>query len=197
MMTDSLSPGSAGSPPATSSSSSHVPKIRRRNRIITSCLECRRRKLKCDRTHPCNHCLKAKRDCIFLAPSLDANSKNKLNQFKESVDSLEKNLGKQSEDGVFSEWNISSESKPDISLLRVNSASAPPTEPVPADEQGLEPSPLALVDIIYDDDADDLMDDLGIRFGKVRVTERIGGFVRPRFSEEVSSIQWARILPTG
>src|SRR4051812_37097422 len=28
-------------------------KIRRRNRLITSCLECRRRKLKCDKTHPC------------------------------------------------------------------------------------------------------------------------------------------------
>lgn len=30
-----------------------TPRVRRRNRMITSCLECRRRKLKCDKSHPC------------------------------------------------------------------------------------------------------------------------------------------------
>lgn len=185
-MSDTRSPATAGSPPPSSGGQ----KIRRRNRIITSCLECRRRKLKCDRSHPCNHCTKAKRDCVFLAPSLDANSKNKLNQFKESVESLEKNLGRPEDEGPFSEWNISTsnysydqEEKPSRRWISAQQ------ERVPADEQGLEPSPLAVADIIYDDDVDDLIDDIGVRLGKVRITERIGGFVRPRFSEEVGPLQ--------
>jgi hypothetical protein len=38
----------------------------------------------------------------------------------------------------------------------------------------------------YDDDNNDDIVDLGIAMGKVRITERIGGLVRPRYSEEVS-----------
>jgi len=55
----------------------------------------------------------------------------------------------------------------------------------------LTSSHLAIEDAsYYEDDADDIDDnlvDLGIAMGKVRITERIGGLVRPRFSEEVSS----------
>jgi hypothetical protein len=45
----------------------------------------------------------------------------------------------------------------------------------------------------YDDEAnlDDEILDLGISIGKMRVTERIGGLVRPRFAEEVNSFQFA------
>lgn len=184
-MSDRLSPSIAPDGPASPSA---APKIRRRNRIITSCLECRRRKLKCDRSHPCNHCSKAKRDCFFLAPSLDANSKNKLNQFKESVESLEKDLGRQDDSGNFTGWNVSSASglyegsKPGFAPRR--SEIRPPVD-VPADERYLEPSPLAVSEVVYDDDNDDLMDDLGIKFGKLRMTERIGGFIRPKFADEV------------
>lgn len=185
-MSDRLSPSAADS---SSPGPSGGQKIRRRNRIITSCLECRRRKLKCDRSHPCNHCTKAKRDCVFLAPSMDASSKNKLNQFKESMESLEKDLGKQKEDGIFTDWNVASQNIPSNADFRTSpsyaSAHARPKERVPADEAALEPSPLAVDSIVYDDDNDDLIDDLGIRLGKMRITERIGGFIRPRFSEEV------------
>lgn len=40
----------------------------------------------------------------------------------------------------------------------------------------------------YDDDVDgdDDLVDLGIAMGRMRITERIGGLVRPRFAEEVS-----------
>lgn len=39
---------------------------------------------------------------------------------------------------------------------------------VPEDEKGLEPTPLAVVDAAYDDDADDDMLDLGVKMGKMR-----------------------------
>ena len=52
---------------------------------------------------------------------------------------------------------------------------------------GLGPNHLGLQDITYhedDDDNDDIFD-LGIAIGKVRIAERIGGLVRPTFSDEV------------
>lgn len=57
------------------------------------------------------------------------------------------------------------------------------------DEIGLEPTPLASVDAAYEEggEADDDLLDLGIQIGKMRITERIGGLVRPRLAEEVSS----------
>ncbi|KAI8960843.1 hypothetical protein F5Y11DRAFT_358202 [Daldinia sp. FL1419] len=38
---------------------------RRRRRPAFSCLECRRRKIKCDRNEPCGHCVATKLKCIF------------------------------------------------------------------------------------------------------------------------------------
>ena len=69
-----------------------APRIRRRNRMITSCLECRRRKLKCNKSQPCSNCLKFGRDCIFLAPALDQATQLKLTEIKEKVGSLERLL---------------------------------------------------------------------------------------------------------
>ena len=43
------------------------------------------------------------------------------------------------------------------------------------DEKDLEPSPLALFDQVYDDDADDGLMDLGIALGKLRMSDRVGG----------------------
>lgn len=37
----------------------------------------------------------------------------------------------------------------------------------------------------YEDEGNDDLADLGIAMGRVRITERIGGLVRPRLSEEV------------
>ncbi|KAI0844735.1 hypothetical protein F5Y00DRAFT_188022 [Daldinia vernicosa] len=38
---------------------------RRRRRPALSCLECRRRKIKCNRNEPCTHCVSAKLKCIY------------------------------------------------------------------------------------------------------------------------------------
>lgn len=51
----------------------------------------------------------------------------------------------------------------------------------------LDPSIYATEDAaFYENDANDDLVDLGISMGKMRISERIGGLVRPRFSEEVS-----------
>ena len=155
-------------------------RIRRRNRMITSCLECRRRKLKCDKSHPCTNCTKFTRDCVFLAPALDSASQLKLTEIKEKMGSLERVLeqdvarkgdrGRNRNDHV----PVKEEEGDEIDILLI-----------PEDEKDLEGSPMAVGDAAYDDDADDDMLDLGVRMGKITLTERVGGFVRPKIGEEV------------
>ena len=57
-------------------------------------------------------------------------------------------------------------------------------------ERDLEPTPMAPLDLAYEDDGDgppeDLID-LGIQVGRMRITERIGGMNRPRIAEEIGA----------
>ncbi|KAI9642205.1 hypothetical protein NHQ30_009007 [Ciborinia camelliae] len=176
----SASPAAPATPNNTGSSagSAPIPRIRRRNRMITSCLECRRRKLKCNKSQPCSNCLKFTRDCVFLAPTLDQASQLKLTEIKEKVGSLERLL----ERDIAKHSNSPNSSAQRVALPDDADDDLPPNE----DEKDLEPSPLASVDAAYevDGDDDDLLD-LGIRLGKMRITERIGGFFRPKISQEL------------
>lgn len=164
-------------------------RIRRRNRLITSCLECRRRKLKCDKNHPCGNCTKFVRDCVFLAPALDPASQLKLAEIKEKIGSLEKTL----EQDVAKRRPASSSSARKESGLWFGSLESGDSSEEGAqdaeDERDLEPTPMAVPDAAYYEDADDndMLIDLGVKIGKMRLTERVGGFVRPRFHREVCS----------
>ncbi|KAK7509007.1 fungal-specific transcription factor domain-containing protein [Phyllosticta citriasiana] len=192
------SPDSSNPPPPRHESPSRPPtaspavkphaapsKIRRRNRLITSCLECRRRKLKCDKLHPCSNCTRFSRDCVFLAPALDAASQLKLAEIKEKMGSLERTL---EEDVARKSLRRSrSESRPGSSLPGLEGASSEEEFSEAEDERGLEPTPLALEAAPYDDDGnDDNILDLGVQFGRLRITERIGGFVRPKLAQELT-----------
>ena len=165
-----------------------VSRIRRRNRMITSCLECRRRKLKCDKSHPCANCTKFSRDCVFLAPALDSASQLKLTEIKEKMGSLERVL----EQDVAMKGAQKNAAKAAPSTGRTHGEEAD-FGPEPEDEKGLEPSPLTVIDAMYDDDADDDFMDLGIQLGKLRLTDRIGGYFRPMISDEVgrgNQVSW-------
>lgn len=161
------------------------PRIRRRNRLITSCLECRRRKLKCDKSQPCGNCVKFSRDCLFLAPSLDPTAQMRIAEIKEKMGSLEKTL----EEDVARRSSLIKTKNPD-SVNQIEGQGGVDSEDeltAPEDEKDLEPTPFAVVDAAYEDDAeDDDLVDLGVQLGRMRITERIGGFVRPKLSEEVS-----------
>ena len=170
-----------------------APKIRRRNRLITSCLECRRRKLKCDKSHPCTNCTRFVRDCVFLAPALDAASQLKLNEIKEKMGSLERTL----EEDVArqKQAKLSKTSSQDVIVGKTESSGDDDDEG-PEDEKDLEPTPLAVHDAAYyEDGVDDDVLDLGVLVGKMRLTERVGGFVRPKFAQEVDASNWTTWLP--
>lgn len=162
-------------------------RVRRRNRMITSCLECRRRKLRCDKLHPCTNCNKFSRECLFLAPALDSVSQQRLNEIKEKMGSLERVL---EQDVARKEGRIVSTSsdkhrRTSADLPGGEDSSSDNEAAVPEDEKGLEPTPLAVIDASYEDDANDDVLDLGIKIGKMRLTERLGGFFRPRLHEEM------------
>lgn len=193
---------SSGSPPPGSSrpdqspatgearGSRDQPRIRRRNRLITSCMECRRRKLKCDKKTPiCSNCYRFNRHCVFISTSLDPAGQAKLAEVKEKMGELERAL----------EENVArrgSNSNGTVTVSRgiLTSPSLPGQEGHVSDQEddedvrGLEVSDMVTEDAAYfDDEGNDEMVDLGISLGKLRITERVGGFVRPRFSEELSA----------
>ncbi|KAM7209103.1 hypothetical protein V8F20_000712 [Naviculisporaceae sp. PSN 640] len=158
--------------------------IRRRMRMITSCLECRRRKLKCNKSQPCTNCVKFSRECLYLGPKLDEASQLRLTEIKEKVGSLERQLERDVAKG---------------STSSSTSGSIAQQQRIVADEldddldtEDLEITPMVALDLTYEDDADGTMPtndliDLGIQVGRMRITERIGGLNRPRISEEIQA----------
>jgi hypothetical protein len=145
------------------------PRVRRRNRIIKSCLECRRRKLKCDKVQPCANCVKASRQCHFFAPNSDPVAQAKLAEVKEKMGILERSLEAELAQKRRNEVSYSDDDEDD-------------------EIHNLDPSRMAEDDAAFyeDEEANDDIVDLGIAMGKVRITERIGGLMRPKFSAEVN-----------
>ncbi|KAI1813586.1 hypothetical protein GGS20DRAFT_471314 [Poronia punctata] len=154
--------------------------IRRRNRMINSCLECRKRKLKCSKTSPtCTNCAKAARDCLYIGPRLDEASQLRLAEIKEKQGTLERQLERDVAKSTTSKSTLQQRILADEVEDNYND-----------DERDLEATPLVALDLTYEDDADDGADDmidLGIQIGKMRLTERIGGLSRPRIAEEISA----------
>ncbi len=132
--------------------------------------------------------MKFNRDCVFLAPALDQASQLKLTEIKEKVGSLERLLERDVAKNTVAA-PISSSNK-DRALPDDEDDDIPANE----DEKDLEPTPLAVMDAAYDvDGEDDDLLDLGIQLGKMRITERIGGFFRPKISQEVCAATFLRI----
>ena len=191
-------PGSSGTSGAPAAGSTTVKqngptRVRRRNRLITSCLECRRRKLKCDRLTPCGNCTKNGRDCLFIASTNDSTAQTKIAELKEKMGSLERGLekeivkkhlaaGKSSEERlVVGEDGETGTSGPE----RGGKEEGEEDEEDEEDHEGLEPSPLVTTDAAYEENPDDDLVDLGVQLGKMRITDRIGGLFRPKFRDEV------------
>jgi hypothetical protein len=51
-----------------------------RRRLPRSCEECRRRKVKCDRNHPCSQCVMTKCRCCYMSPHLLAGHRTQPSQ---------------------------------------------------------------------------------------------------------------------
>lgn len=144
-------------------------------------VHCRRRKLKCDRLRPCTNC--KNRDCVYLTGPWPSASQQKRNELARTTSSLE-------------EAEISAQqSRSDANSQRLQHNSFDPfgdatssssDDTGPLENPGLEPTLMATTNAAHEDDANDDVLDLGIRIGKMRMTERLGGFFRPKLTEEVA-----------
>lgn len=164
-------------------------RVRRRNRVIASCLECRRRKLKCDKLAPCTNCTRYKRDCLYLAPGTDPNSQQKLADLKEKMGALERSLEAQVADAAAKAQKRNEDVKPsltDAAQLHVTDRGDDDDDGAGDDDDVLEPTPLTSLDTAYEENADDELIDLGVQMGRMRITERIGGFIRPKIVDELN-----------
>ncbi|KEQ64141.1 uncharacterized protein M437DRAFT_13142, partial [Aureobasidium melanogenum CBS 110374] len=158
-------------------------KIRRRNRTIASCLSCRQRKLKCDKQVPCGNCQRFQRDCLYIAPALDTAAQQKLAEIKDRLGDLEETL----ERDVARRAAANSGSERSTVVPKIEAEDDDYDGLSAEDEQDPEPSPLGMFDQVYDNDADDGLMDLGIQLGKLRMSDRVGGLVRPKMSDELNA----------
>jgi hypothetical protein len=116
----------------------------------------------------------------------------KLTELKEKMGSLERVL---EQDAAARQARAEGKSIPGSTESHIDSNTleqilGPQQEEVvhiPDDEKHLRPTPLAIQDAAYEDEADDDTFDLGFKLGKLRMTDRIGGFFRPRIADEVRS----------
>ncbi|KAF7557859.1 hypothetical protein G7046_g5944 [Stylonectria norvegica] len=155
--TQAQDPGLPSSIPAASSSSSSA----------------------CDKSHPCANCVRFRRECVYLGPKLDEAGQLRLTQIKDKVGSLEHQLEREV-------------ARAGSDLSRPNTQQrilADDVEGQFREGQGLEPTDMVALDHTYEDCADDTDEviDLGVMVGKMRLTDRIGGFSRPRVAEELSA----------
>jgi hypothetical protein len=129
---------------------------------------------------------------VFLAPALDSASQLKLTEIKEKMGVLERGLevevanakkqqqlnrngGTSSSKREGNQGNVKHIRKGSVDLpgeLPYEESEQHDAVNVPEDEKDLEPTPLAVVDAAYDDDADDDMLDLGVKMGKMRYAEK-------------------------
>ncbi|KAJ5603047.1 hypothetical protein N7537_006003 [Penicillium hordei] len=162
---------------AASSASKPQKKARRRNRVIQSCLECRRRKMKCDRENPCQNCRSLQQQCIYVnSVNPDSQFHQRLTQMKEAKDAIDNTLRGDQPESAKGGSRRRRKRKPEESMSDDSETSA--------DNGYLEPTPLAFQDAVYADEADEV-EDLGFRIGRMRIGERIGGYYRPRSAEEI------------
>ena len=162
------------------------------NPVVRPSTDCRLvlrcRKLKCDKQAPCTNCTRFKRDCLYLAPSADPSSQQKLADIKEKMGALEKTL-EQEVAGQQAKVHLGGANvrkSPGEAGLLTHVENLEDDEAGGEDEEDLEPTPLAALDNVYEGDGDDELMDLGVQMGKMRISERIGGWIRPKLVEELT-----------
>ena len=153
----------------------------RRGRAIRSCLECRRRKMRCNRSRPCQNCNRFCRDCVYLAfPDWPSGAPNNANG-EGSAQSPAQGGGR-----AFPSY----ESNQHTGLVQ--------TSPSTHHHLGCDSDALAKHNGLYDMDADGEPLDVAIQVGRLSITEKIGGFFRPHVASQVSNFSFpSRAQPSS
>ncbi|ORY17672.1 hypothetical protein BCR34DRAFT_474618 [Clohesyomyces aquaticus] len=167
--------------------------VRRRNpRPINSCVECRTRKSRCSKTHPCQNCTAFGRECVFITVPESAARRKNRDTSKSSAD-----------------WTQPLPLRTQTTQPENSSTNATTTTPgtPPRDYEWeayqqhvdidgdawekLPAEPEETHDDVYEDedeDEDQIATDLTIRIGRMIICENITGFFRPQYAEELGKL---------
>ena len=142
----------------------------RRGRAIRSCLECRRRKMRCNRSRPCQNCNRFCRNCVYLP----------FPEWPSGTPVTSKGQGN----------SQSPEQRGGRSLASIDSShrgSLVPTSPFGHRDHGFDTDPPTRHNnTLCEIDADDEHVDVGLQIGKLSITENLNYFFRPHVASQVS-----------
>ena len=161
----------------------------RRGRVIRSCLECRRRKMRCDRARPCQNCNRFCRTCLYLP-------------FPEWPSGPSRNTR---EEGGGSQYpgNGVGRSFPPLNNSQPTALVQPP--PLTHHDLGfVSNAPVVHHQPLYTVDVDDETADVALQIGRLSITEQNGRWlmscvtsqvsVFPLLSEKVSLVRASDIV---
>ena len=141
----------------------------RRGRAIRSCLECRRRKMRCNRARPCQNCNRFCRDCVYLPfPEWPSGASN--NAKPEGVSQNPVHGGGRT-------------------IPSFNSNQNPgyvQPSPFTGQDYSYDQDTLARHDTFQDTDVDDDSVDMALQMGRLSITAKVGGCFRPHLATQVS-----------
>lgn len=182
--------------------------VRRRNpRPINSCVECRTRKSRCSKTHPCQNCTAFGRECIFITVPESAARKKEREQRERAASKSGAGVSVPDWTKTLPVRTQSSSDLPDkyendnaISVDTTTPGTPPRDYEWEAYQQDVEADgdawerlpaePEETQDDVYEDENDDedqIATDLTIRIGRMIICENVTGFFRPQYAEEVLS----------
>lgn len=144
-----------------------------RKRPIKACMECRRRKNKCDRKSPCSICLRDNYQCLYVPHALAPEELAKIIRLKRRKRALESALEQQV-------------ARP-VSTPEVRKQSHQDQADGIKSEDNNETSQLnrfAVAAAAYEEDENAM--DIGICIGKCQLTGRVAGYLRPVMADGVS-----------
>ena len=152
----------------------------RRGRAIRSCLECRRRKMRCNRSRPCQNCNRFCRECVYLPfPEWPSGASNNV-KVESALQSPVQGGGR---------------TVPPFESNQHSGYVQP--SPLPNHDYGYNSDTLAKHDRLYDLDPDDDSLDVVLQIGRLSITEKTGNSFRPHAASQVSiclSSLWCDLL---
>ena len=140
----------------------------RRGRAIRSCLECRRRKMRCNRSRPCQNCNRFCRECVYLPFPEWPSGASSQNKEQGALQAPVRGGGR-----AFPSFDSNQ-----------NSVYVP-LPPFTNPDYGYDSDTLKH-DRFNDTDADDDFSDVALQVGRLSITEKIGDFFRPHVANQVS-----------
>lgn len=155
--------------------------VYRRGRAIRSCLECRRRKMRCNRSRPCQNCNRFCRECNYL-PFPEWPSAASYNaKVQGNLQSPEQGGGRNPP---------SFDPNQHTNLVQTS-------QYTPHHRQGRHSDPLVNNDGLYDIDEDHQRLDVGLQIGRLSITEKINAFFRPHVASQVSIFLFSWTEPSS